>query len=501
MSPDGFFSDYTSKYTTIVRNNIIVNTQKRTKSPSGTGYGIANYLPETHSFEIAYNCLYNNSAGNYENCASKADIHIRPLFVDQENHENLPTKINNMRCCDQSQVISILKRELGVFLLVGCLILAIVPTALCRSPAPTVYVSGDGSGDFNCDGKDDHATYFIQAGSLLIFLSVIESISLFYFRIFRQIQTFSYLTLFETFGKLFFILFLLKMGYGLLGVIEATLLVQGSIFLISLLMIISQIGFVIPRFTYIKEYLQFSLPLTPNSLVRWITESSDRYMVTYFLGLRSVGVYSAACSIGSLIQLFVSSLQLILLPELSKLFDENKMDEVKIYMSHSLRYFLLISIPAVFGLSALAKPLLGILTTDDFLSGWFVIPIIAFSGLLAGIFQIFVNTMLLIKETKTTTYINIVAAVSNVLINLLLIPSIGIVGASLSTLFSYFLMAVLCMHISLKHFKLDFYLHGTLLSLPVLLLYLLLPHEQLKDLCFHLLRKEFLHREKKCSYS
>jgi len=307
--------------------------------------------------------------------------------------------------------------------------------------------------------KDPHATYFIQAGSLLIFLSVIESISLFYFRIFRQIQTFSYLTLFETFGKLFFILFLLKMGYGLLGVIEATLLVQGSIFLISLLMIISQIGFVIPRFTYIKEYLQFSLPLTPNSLVRWITESSDRYMVTYFLGLRSVGVYSAACSIGSLIQLFVSSLQLILLPELSKLFDENKMDEVKIYMSHSLRYFLLISIPAVFGLSALAKPLLGILTTDDFLSGWFVIPIIAFSGLLAGIFQIFVNTMLLIKETKTTTYINIVAAVSNVLINLLLIPSIGIVGASLSTLFSYFLMAVLCMHISLKHFKLDFYLH------------------------------------------
>ncbi|HNW37604.1 MAG TPA: flippase [Methanosarcina vacuolata] len=307
--------------------------------------------------------------------------------------------------------------------------------------------------------KDPHATYFIQAGSLLILLSVIESISLFYFRIFRQIQTFSYLTLFETFGKLFFILFLLKMGYGLLGVIAATLLVQGFIFLISLLMIISQIGFVIPRFTYMKEYLQFSLPLTPNSLVRWITESSDRYMVTYFLGLRSVGVYSAACSIGSLIQLFVSSLQLILLPELSKLFDENKMDEVRIYMSHSLRYFLLVSIPAVFGLSALAKPLLGILTTDDFLSGWFVIPITAFSGLLAGIFQIFVNTMLLIKQTKTATYINIVAAVSNVLINLLLIPSIGIVGASLSTLFSYFLMSVLCMHISLKHFKLDFYLH------------------------------------------
>jgi len=156
--------------------------------------------------------------------------------------------------------------------------------------------------------KDPEATYFIQAGSFLILLNVIESVSLIYFRVFRQIKRFSYLTLFETFAKLFFILVLLKMGYGLLGMIAATLLVQGLIFLISLLTIISQIGFVIPRFTYMKEYLQFSLPLTPTALIRWVTESSDRYLVTYFLGLASVGVYSAACSIGNLIQLLVSPL-------------------------------------------------------------------------------------------------------------------------------------------------------------------------------------------------
>lgn len=305
--------------------------------------------------------------------------------------------------------------------------------------------------------KDPKATYFIQAGSALIFLSVVESISLFYFRVFRQIKKYSYFTLFETFGKLFFILILSKMGYGLLGVIVATILIQSSILLISFVIIVSQIGFTIPRFTHIKEYLQFSLPLTPSSLVRWITESSDRFLVTYFLGLGNAGVYSAAYSIGNLIQLFASPLQLILLPELSKLFDEDKIDQVRIYLSHSLRYFLLITIPAVFGLSALAKPLLGIFTTQDFLSGWVVIPIIALSGLLAGIFQIFVNIMLLVKETKSATYINIVAAISNVLLNLLLIPSIGILGAALSTLISYFLMIVLCIHISMKHFVFNYY--------------------------------------------
>jgi O-antigen/teichoic acid export membrane protein len=304
--------------------------------------------------------------------------------------------------------------------------------------------------------KDPGAAYFIKAGSFLILVNVIEPVSLYYFRVFRQIKKFAYFTLIEAFGKLFFIFVLLKMGYGLLGIIEATLLVQSIIILIAFLTIVSQIGFIIPRFTYIREYLQFSLPLTPNALIRWITESSDKYLVTYFLGLESVGVYSAACSFGSLIQLFVGPLQLILLPELSKLYDENKIDEVEIYMSHSLRYFLLISIPAVFGLSALAKPLLSVLTTEDFLSGWLVIPVIALSGLLAGVVQIFINTLFIIKKTKAQTYINLAGAVSNTLINLVLIPSVGIVGAALSTLFAYFLMAALCTHMSLKYFKHDF---------------------------------------------
>ena len=64
--------------------------------------------------------------------------------------------------------------------------------------------------------KEPEAAYFIQAGALLILVNVIEPISLFYFRVFRQIKKFSYLTLFEALGKLLFILVLLKMGYGLL---------------------------------------------------------------------------------------------------------------------------------------------------------------------------------------------------------------------------------------------------------------------------------------------
>jgi hypothetical protein len=76
-----------SKYTTIVRNNIIVNTLKRTKDPEGTGCGVINYLPKTHTFVLENNCLYNNTGGNYKNASSKTDIHVNPLFANQKKHD------------------------------------------------------------------------------------------------------------------------------------------------------------------------------------------------------------------------------------------------------------------------------------------------------------------------------------------------------------------------------------------------------------------------------
>ena len=70
-------------YITIVRNNIIANTQERKKDPDGTGYGVINYLPKTHTFVLENNCLYNNYAGNYLNCTSTTDIYVYPLLLNQ----------------------------------------------------------------------------------------------------------------------------------------------------------------------------------------------------------------------------------------------------------------------------------------------------------------------------------------------------------------------------------------------------------------------------------
>jgi hypothetical protein len=90
MYPTGYSTDLSPKgtgFTTIVRNNIIVNTIQRTKDPNGTGYGVINYFPETHKLVLENNCLYNNIAGNYKNAQSTSDIYADPLFADGKNYD------------------------------------------------------------------------------------------------------------------------------------------------------------------------------------------------------------------------------------------------------------------------------------------------------------------------------------------------------------------------------------------------------------------------------
>ena len=74
-------------FTTTVRNNIIVNTVPRTKNSAGTGYGVINHLPSSHTIVLENNCLYNNAAGNYKNVKSTTDIYADPLFAGQSLHD------------------------------------------------------------------------------------------------------------------------------------------------------------------------------------------------------------------------------------------------------------------------------------------------------------------------------------------------------------------------------------------------------------------------------
>ena len=302
---------------------------------------------------------------------------------------------------------------------------------------------------------DMNMSYLIKAGSFLILFNALAQLSIYFFRIFQQTTKFSIFTICQTFGQLFLMYAFISSGLGIFGAIIATLLIQIFIFLAAIFFVIKEIGFALPRFSKLPIYLRYGLPIAPKEIIDWLITSNAIYIITFFLGFQAQGIYSAAYLVGSITMILVFPIQLILLPRLSQLFDENKSDQVLHLLNDSVKYFALLAIPAAFGISFLGLPLLNVVTTPDFSPGAILIPFIAFGGVFFGLTQICINIMQLVKKTHITLFLNVSTAIISISLNFLLIPFIGILGAAISALISYMIMAGLTYRVTFRYIKID----------------------------------------------
>jgi O-antigen/teichoic acid export membrane protein len=298
------------------------------------------------------------------------------------------------------------------------------------------------------------ATDVVGITGLIILVWSLDSVFLSVFRTFRQMKRYALFTIASTYAQIGLIAYLVLNGHGILGMVLAVLAIEGVILLVLCFLIKSQIGIRRPRFSTIREYLSFGLPTIPGSISAWVVASSDRYVIGYFLGVTSVGVYSAGYGLGSVIMMPAGILGFVLPPTLSKLYDEGRMDEVKTHLSYSLKYTLATTIPFVFGSAILAEPVLRLFSTAQIASdGYFIVPLVALGILFYSTYAIIGHILVVAKKTKIMGLIWIIAAVVNLGLNIVVVPHLGILGAALTTLVAYILALGVGTYYSFREFR------------------------------------------------
>ena len=292
--------------------------------------------------------------------------------------------------------------------------------------------------------KEASAIPAIRVGSILIILDALISMALGSFRIFGQIKRYSIIMLLEAILEIVLIAVAVLSGYGLLGAIISLLITKTVILLVILYFIISYAGFSFPDFSIIRPYLAYGLPMMPTALFELIIASSDRYVIGFFMGAASVGIYGASYNIGSITAMFMSFITYILAPTIFKLFDKGEISEVRSYLSYSWKYVMMLAIPSVFGLSILAGQLLSSLTTTEFIStGKFIVPLISLSMILNVMYGILGLVVRLSRRTVIFAITLSVAAALNLGLNVVLIPYWGVIAAAITTIAAYALAAII----------------------------------------------------------
>jgi|SRR3989344_3449363 len=301
--------------------------------------------------------------------------------------------------------------------------------------------------------KDITSSFFIQFASVLVLITVLNHLMLGFFETFRQTKNYSLFIIFQNILEIGLIFYLVASGYGLFGAILASVLIKALVFLIGLVIIIKQVRFSFPGLNNMKEYLGFGFPLILVSFFTFVIHSGDVYIIGYFKNAFNIGVYSAVYSLSKVVMLFMTPISFVLFAAVSKAWDNKRFDEVKSYLSYSFKYFLFFSIPAAFGLSFLAVPILKIFSTNEFLSGWFLFPFIAFGLVIYKLAMIFANILTAKKKTALIGAVYVIAALFNIGLNIILIPLIGLIGAAIATLVTYFLVTLVFYLVSLKYLR------------------------------------------------
>lgn len=201
---------------------------------------------------------------------------------------------------------------------------------------------------------------------------------------------------------------------------------------------------------YLKPLLYIAVPLLPNFLIYWVFNSCDKVMITNMLGMTATGVYSVGSKLGHASQLIY-----IAFAGGWQYFAFSTMKEGNQVKTNSMvfEYLGVISFAVCICVCVGSRFLFQMLFTGDYAGGYIVAPYLFLAPLLQMLFQIAGNQFLVIKKTWPNMLILSLGAMGNIILNLWLIPILGIEGAAIATVTGYAVSDLVCV-IVLRYMKL-----------------------------------------------
>jgi O-antigen/teichoic acid export membrane protein len=235
-------------------------------------------------------------------------------------------------------------------------------------------------------------------------------------------------------GPLAGVLLVITLSFGVGGWFGAALLASIASAVTGLLLVRPRWS---GRFTpsLVGSALAFGLPLLPHAVSHWALNLSDRILLTASVGASEAGIYNIAYQLAAPIGLILIALRQGLMPMYaSAAHDEGARGEIARLAVVQVH---------VTGFLGLAVALIGpiviwLFFPDSYLGGAALIPWVAFGFVFFGLYLIPVDSLsLMLGRTRWISIPTLVAAATNVILNLLFIPELGAKAAAINTAVAY----------------------------------------------------------------
>ena len=217
-----------------------------------------------------------------------------------------------------------------------------------------------------------------------------------------------------------------------------------------------QIKFTIDK-TLVKEMLVYAFPLLIAGFAGMINETLDRAILKYLVtdkstALHQLGVYSACYKLSIIMTLFVQTYRYAAEPFFFS--QQSKKNNRALYAT-IMNYFVFVCSLIFLGVMLfmnIAKYFIG----EKFHEGLQVVPLLLFANLFLGVYLNLSMWYKLSGKTKYGAWFSIIGAIITIVLNFLLIPQMGYMGAAWATFICYGTIMILSYIYGQKHYAIPY---------------------------------------------
>lgn len=182
-----------------------------------------------------------------------------------------------------------------------------------------------------------------------------------------------------------------------------------------------------------REVLSFTVPLLTSDLVYVLMGSLDAILLEYFQGTSDVAALRAVQPLAKLNQIVLASFGLLFTPAAARMFAKNDTQGINNLYWQNAVWIAVATFP-VFALTfSLAQPITVLLFGERYASSAIILALLAFGYYFNAALGQNGLTLKVFGKVRYVMAINIIAAVLNVVANVLLIPRYGALGAAVGT--------------------------------------------------------------------
>jgi O-antigen/teichoic acid export membrane protein len=131
-----------------------------------------------------------------------------------------------------------------------------------------------------------------------------------------------------------------------------------------------------------KEVFYYALPISVTGLLGFFVDKVDMIILSSYLPIEEFAFYSMGCLIIPPLYILDSSVQKVLIPKLSSLYNKNESESAVQFFRKAISDLSFLIIPAIFGLFVYSDAIVKLLYTEQYASSALFLKIFAFSYLL-----------------------------------------------------------------------------------------------------------------------